>query len=249
MKKLISLLLAVNVLCTPAYAIDRTADIDDNVSLAKLEAIAYQDINTADAEMKEQILEAREAIIFSEGWVANGATGRVLDADGNVVEELPKFEDIFPSDWEVPTLPGQYTQDRSNSSAIFYESPTWQGVECFNDEIFLELPPTNYNSKPFFTLDTETGLGTQPAYVKTIYTQGSYVFGRDASYNIGYANASTGESLGWKPNLENGETYSIDPPKRTKVAIRASTNYLHVEATKELWRFTVNAMIYTYEIP
>lgn len=248
MKKFITLFLAAIVFCIPAYAVDQTPDKYDEVSLAKFEAIAYQDLNEADPEMKKQILEARETIIFSRGWVANGATGRVLDANGNVIKELPQFEDIFPSDWEVPKMLGQDTQKSDNLPENFYKSPTWGDALYFSGEVFLELPPDNYNSKPFCTVNTETSLGTQPAYVKTLSTSGVYMNpGRDASYNIGYANASTGESLGWEPNLNNGEVYSIDPPKKTKVSVRASTNYLHVGGTREPWLFDVRGVIYATE--
>lgn len=41
--------------------------------------------------------------------------------------------------------------------------------------------------------------------------------------NVGYSNNTTGESLGLATRLENGETFSIDPPTGVKVAVRAST--------------------------
>lgn len=44
-----------------------------------------------------KIRQARNAIIAQHGWVTEGVQGFVTDQNGNVIEELPQFYDIFPA--------------------------------------------------------------------------------------------------------------------------------------------------------
>ena len=67
-----------------------------------IESIAYMDLETADEEMRKKILEARNKIIFSKSWVADGIEGGGADPDNNTVT-VPQFYDIFPLDWDIPT--------------------------------------------------------------------------------------------------------------------------------------------------
>jgi|GEM_PF-5196825 len=66
------------------------------------EPIAYMDLETADEEMRGKILEARNKIIFSKSWVADGIESGGADPDNNTVT-VPQFYDIFPLDWDIPT--------------------------------------------------------------------------------------------------------------------------------------------------
>lgn len=70
-----------------------------------IEHYAYMDIHSAEPEFVPVILEARNRIIFSHSWTDKEVNGSVLDEEGNVIETLPCFYDIFPSDWEVPCFP------------------------------------------------------------------------------------------------------------------------------------------------
>lgn len=70
-----------------------------------LEYYAYMDIHSADPELIPVILEARNRIIFTHSWTDDEIGGRILDEDGNVIEAVPYFHDVFPSDWEVPCFP------------------------------------------------------------------------------------------------------------------------------------------------
>lgn len=69
-----------------------------------LEHYAYMDLDTADPELHPVILGARSRIIYSEtaGWVADEIDGCIKDAEGNIIEVLPHFHDIFPEDWDLP---------------------------------------------------------------------------------------------------------------------------------------------------
>lgn len=72
---------------------------------SSLEYYAYMDIHSADPELIPVILEARNRIIFTHSWTDDEIDGRILDEDGTVIEPVPYFHDVFPSDWEVPCFP------------------------------------------------------------------------------------------------------------------------------------------------
>ena len=62
-----------------------------DMALAEAAQIAYLDLEDASAEMREEILAAREEIIFSTDWVADGYTAYVEDQDGTIIRTLPAF--------------------------------------------------------------------------------------------------------------------------------------------------------------
>lgn len=76
---------------------------------AEAAQIAYLDLEDASAEMREEILAAREKIIFSTDWVADGYTAHVEDQDGNIIRTLPAFSEVFP-DWDLPVSETTYRQ-------------------------------------------------------------------------------------------------------------------------------------------
>lgn len=65
---------------------------------------AYLDLSTAEESLRPVILEARKMIIFRYSWVAGGLVGFVHDENGTIIEEVPQFSDLFPSDWDEPTV-------------------------------------------------------------------------------------------------------------------------------------------------
>lgn len=77
-----------------------------------------------------------------------------------------------------------------------------------------------------------------------VYTRG---YDRDSSswyknyYNVGYSNAKTGASLGWKTNIESWDTFGITPPANTKVAVRASMYSDNPEVESGNWDIDVFA--------
>lgn len=81
-----------------------TSYIEEQLSLYGVEYFAYMDYDESSAELQPIILEARTRIIYdnSTGWVADGLDGCIKDEDGNVIEVLPHFHDLFPDDWELP---------------------------------------------------------------------------------------------------------------------------------------------------
>ncbi len=95
MRRVISAALAmvmVMAISIPAFAIDKEREVS---------RLAYMNLDQASEAMQEKILQAREEIIFSKSWVADGLQGFVYDKDGNVIEEVPQFSEIFPADWDM----------------------------------------------------------------------------------------------------------------------------------------------------
>ncbi len=82
-----------------------TVDIEDELDwqarLKEAQDYAYLDLETALPEMKEKILSARNTIIFSTDWVADGFTMTVEDPDGNTIRTMPNFSELFPG-WDLP---------------------------------------------------------------------------------------------------------------------------------------------------
>lgn len=107
---LLMILLSSYVLDVPTQAVEIEApvlltmeEMETYFETESLEYYAYMDMETAPEELRQVIREARCRIIFSSSWVADETNGWVLDEDGNVIEELPHFSEIFPEDWEIPT--------------------------------------------------------------------------------------------------------------------------------------------------
>ena len=70
---------------------------------------AHLDYDEVSEKLKPVVLTARTKIIYRYSWVADGASGQILDRNGNVVQENPQFSELFPSDWEPPVAPPMYT--------------------------------------------------------------------------------------------------------------------------------------------
>ncbi len=79
-------------------------EIEEYLALEDLEYYAYMNLNEAKSEIKPVIQEARNRIIFNTSWVADEINGRIRDEDGNIIEILPHFSELFPSDWQIPTI-------------------------------------------------------------------------------------------------------------------------------------------------
>ena len=78
------------------------------------------DLDTAPAELQETIQKAREVIIYSQSWVADGFECYVTSPDGTR-ETIPSFSELFPG-WELPAIdPNELsvTADGLGSSAEY----------------------------------------------------------------------------------------------------------------------------------
>lgn len=77
MKKIISLflsmlLLAASVTCLAAENTSDSLPAEAQTALTEAAQYAYLDLDSATPSMQEKILEARNTIIFSKDWVADG---------------------------------------------------------------------------------------------------------------------------------------------------------------------------------
>lgn len=200
-------MLAVFALCGQALA---TPTNEDNVS-----KIAGMSLDSAGPEMQEKILEARNEIIFSEGWAADGVEAYVKRRDGTI-EKLPEFSELFPG-WDIPVM--------DNSLNVEHDH------EMIGDEDSTEIMPLSEDVASFRVyLRNPTSVMTSP-FTHCLH-EGTYVeAGVNTLYasehcNIGFSNYSTGASLGYEPEMYPGEsiilyTFGWDS---FDCAVRASTS-------------------------
>lgn len=236
MKKIVSLIIFFSMLastCIPVHAVSNSIAPKVDVS-PKTVALAYQDMDVATEEEKIQIALAREKIIFSQVWVADEVDGWVYNADGSIKFEAPHFSELFPDDWAVPVF-------EKEENAVYSDTTVIDPI--FSGEVWLTLASADYITPSFCTFYTTGFEGTPYEYryerVDTwgLYQNTSVV----ASYNIGYTNADTGNSIGWAGDLENSEYFAINIPSYVKrVGVRASTNG-NGPGTRESWFMRVYA--------
>lgn len=105
MKKIcIGLLFLLTLLSfsTASLAIsDETLDTSQKSNNSQIQNYAYMELESAPADLKSKIVEARNTIINNESWVADGYDMYIIDVDGSQ-KEVPHFSELFPSDWELP---------------------------------------------------------------------------------------------------------------------------------------------------
>lgn len=157
------------------------ADVDNK-------SYAYMNLETASETTKEKIVEARNEIIYSRSWGIDG--GYIVRANGSV-EEVPKFYDIFPSDWELPKV--------ENIE-----------INAFEDSALPLAATESWNLRVYF--DSVPSSGTSPT-VGNFYHDGSYIkttvnsLTSSRHVNVGVTNNSTGRSIGFAEELYPGDYY------------------------------------------
>ena len=89
------------------------AKIEPYLAAESAEYYAYMKIAEAEPEYIPVILEARRRIIYQDGsgWVDDSVDGCIRNENGEIVEILPHFHEVFPSDWEIPWYPPEYNSD------------------------------------------------------------------------------------------------------------------------------------------
>ncbi len=190
-----------------------------DMALAEAAQIAYLDLEDASAEMREPILAAREEIIFSTDWVADGYTAYVEDQDGNIIRTLPAFSEVFP-DWDLPVSETTYQADIEMDFNALQDmdaiaaSSGWESVGFH--AYYLEAPGST-NTEPFTEMfvDPER-IGNE---LKTYATSLSY----STSCNIGYTDMADGTSIAHATRLACGEACTVSGVRMKIIGIRAST--------------------------
>lgn len=224
MKKVCAAILSlVLTLCLTSAAF-AAESVKPNLDMKLIEAakIAYLDLEDASPKMREEILAAREEIIFSTDWVADGYTACVEDLDGNVIRILPTFSEVFP-DWDLPVSDPTWESDVQMDSncpqvmdtpAASSDGWTWEGYYTH----YLTAPG-NVISEPFAEVyvDPQRVGHTIRAYAISF---SSY---RTRNCNIGFTDSMTGESLAYATRLKVGEACKVTGVRMKFVGIRAST--------------------------
>ena len=179
-KMLAGVLAVVSLFCMSTTAM-AAPPVQDNHSIesAKIAAakeIAYMDVETASAEMQERILAARETIIDSKSWVADGFEVTVTRADGPVTK-IPQFSKLFPG-WDIPA--GESTATARSRTADEYFAP-------YRGDVYATLysASSSVNADPtaiFYDVAEELDVWVSELYVST-------------SCNLGFTNMITHQSV------------------------------------------------------
>lgn len=211
LKRLTSLVLAVStVFCISASAM---ATDPAQAQIAKAREIAYMDVDAAPAAMRETILDAREVIINSQCWVADGYRGYYTAPDGTETE-VPHFSELFP-DWDLPAA------DVDNVPAIAGVARMQPEVTTRTNQVYLENPSPTQDTRSFdvfyFMNELDTTVKKLDAATRTC--------------TVGYANMFLGISVGVFPNMQVGSCARIENTPEdvaagnpTLISVRASTN-------------------------
>lgn len=217
----------------------------DSSQTSFIEKIAYMDIDRASLLDKAKIIEAREELIYNETWVADGFTAYIADSNGNVIENVPEFSDLFPSEWTVGIteninnvdIADDIEVDASPSSA--YSDPPPSIAGNYIDTVRLRVPSEVKLTSCFRTLKTTRDEG-EYKYHMTIINSGTMPGSfYDYTYNLGYTNMNSGLSLLHARNLPFGQSFVLKTiPKNITLGIRASSYNIggdHQFQTRTLW--------------
>ncbi len=208
--------------CSVAFA---AYDIEN--SLDEAEKYAYMDIDKAPDYLQDDILEARNQIIFSQGWTADGINGYVCDLEtGEKLYDLPKFSELFP-DWDIPKMKDTISDDLQSRVEMERVTDPSEGKllsitprkldTLIYKNVYLRSPSSSADTSNFATYKNFLGGGI---------TAGPNQLYASETANVGISNASTGESLGYKNYLYPGQGVHVSIPYtygRFNVGLRAST--------------------------
>jgi len=198
MKKLLSTLLVMAVLVS-SIVVQASAALTQSTFIP--EDYAYLDLATASDDLVPLILEAREAIIYSQAWTVDGACV-IVRADGTI-KNLPEFYDLFPG-WDIPVL--------SDSTKAAKVPAAITRAVLFNGNVYITTPPSNTASTPFYYINSSG---------RDVTTVASTIPG--SSYNLGYSD-SAGNSIGWAGYLAAGYGLKlVNPTSGNTYSVRAST--------------------------
>lgn len=164
---------------------------------------AYLDLDTAPEELRQKILDARTAIIFSKSWTVDGQCA-ISCPDGSEIP-LPEFSDLFPG-WDVPTI-GKSTEVEVAATGV-----NAVPAALFTGTVYLQRPADVGDTSPFYSFRAD---GHR---VNTIARSIPGV-----SYNVGYTDCTTGRNAGWATYLPLGYGLMAGTISGHTYSVRAST--------------------------
>lgn len=167
--------------------------------------LAYMDLNSTNVDAHASILQARRVIIENSTWVTDELNGWIEDEEGNIVEVVPHFHEIFPEEWEIPIYP------TSTSSTKTITPRSWQ--ESFSNSVTLS---SSYQE--FHTVDTGEFAGLIVDKISTVGRNYGY------TYSIQYYNTTSNRACGSATDLSSGKSFNIDAPADATVSIRAKSS-------------------------
>ncbi len=205
MKKIVLIIMATIMACcciSPAYA---AGVVTDSPFSAEVVNLAYMDLDSANVDTHASILQARRVIIENSTWVADDLNGWIEDEEGNIIEVVPHFHEIFPADWEIPTYP------TSTSSVESVTPRSWQ--ESFSNSVTLSS-----SFQEFHTVDTGEFAGLIVDQISTVGRNYGY------TYSIEYYNTTSNKSCGSASDLSSGKSFNIEAPTDATISIRAKSS-------------------------
>lgn len=129
---------AVHVYYDDSSVIYIDQESSDVMSIEEAEQYAGLALDSATEEEQELILAAREVIINSQSWAADGLTVTVTEEDG-IEYTLPSFSELFP-DWDMPTTDTTewtFTEDGLSASGLYGVSA--EILECYDTYLICQV--------------------------------------------------------------------------------------------------------------
>lgn len=193
-------------LVAPGYA----AYVESDYAAMSVEELAYCNLETAPAALQDEIVAAREDIIYSKSWTVGGQC--VLICPDGTVEDLPEFYDLFPADWDIPASAVDSVDITPYAGEIFYSGE-------------IKLPKkTDALATPFFRFAGNGSL------VRMQITQ------LPVSYcNMGFTNLTLNEDAGFVTGKREGYILGISSSPRYTYGARASVDGDAVYAHARVW--------------
>lgn len=199
MKKNIMAVICVFALMLTLVAPGYAAYVEADYAAMSVEELAYCNLEIAPAALHDEIIAARENIIYSRSWTVDGQC--VLIAPDGTVEKLPEFYDLFPADWDVPTSNVDAEEIALYANEIF-----------FSGRIYLHQK-TDSMATPFYTF---TGNGGS-VWMRFTSLPGS-------TCNLGFTNITTNKDAGFVVDKPVGYRFGIFASSNMRYGARASTN-------------------------
>ena len=179
------------------------------------EAIAYMDVDSASAEMQDRILAAREIIIESKSWIADGFEAVIKNEDGTSTK-VPHFSELFPG-WDIPTIDSNAPMSASVAPQVANaDVPSGWG----STTVYVNRASSTTNAQPFIYLPNwQFPTFNEEMDVKVVHLETS------TSCNLGFNNVTLGISAGHFVDLTEGQTVGVlaVPGTNYQMAVRAST--------------------------
>lgn len=182
-------------LVAPGYA----AYAESDYAAMSVAELAYCNLETAPAALHDEIVAAREDIIYSQSWTVDGQC--VLIAPDGTVEKLPEFYDLFPADWEVPASSPDAEEIVPYANDIF-----------FSGRVYLRQE-TDSMATPFYTF---TGRGGS-VWMSLSDLPGS-------SCNMGFTNITANRDAGYVVDKPDGYRFGVYASSNVRYGARASTD-------------------------